>query len=202
MHAKAHETVAGVFTIFLLILTLVATVPGCSKDESTSMEPPDVSDNRPATPLEVLQRFETTLELKNFEEYIALFAPGFFAILDTTVSDSLDIPPWWDWWGLEEMRESIRMLFDAPGVLGLELEWIVGEREPPTWPRTDARIRASKVSFTISLSDSDRVAMTKEWIFHLRAEAATEGDSLWEIAAWEDNGLWLQILDRRTRPAP
>jgi hypothetical protein len=198
MHAKTHRPIAGIFIIFFFILALMAMAPGCSEDEPTPAEPSDVPGNRPTTPQEVLQRFETALELRNFEGYLVLFADDFMAALDTTASDSLDIPEWWwDWrgWGLAEMRERLRKLFDGPDVLGLDLEWNVGEREPPLGPPYGAVVRATDVQFTISQSDTDRVAEVEEWIFHLRGEATTEGDSLWEIAAWEDNGLWLQILD-------
>jgi hypothetical protein len=193
MHAKAHTAVAGVFTIF--ILSLLAVAPGCSEDESTPGEPSDLPDSRPRTPQEVLQRFETALDQMKFEDYVVLFAEDFAAVLDTTTAgDSLDIPPWWGW-GLEGMRESIRNLFNAPDVSSLDLEWIVGDREHPPGPLFDATIRAGDVRFTMSQSDTERVAAVEEWIFHLRGEATAEGDSLWEIAAWEDNGLWLQILD-------
>lgn len=184
-------------TVFVLILPLISLGPGCSHDTQRP-DSPEIPDGRPRTPEEVLIRYETALESRDFEEYVSLLAEDFTAISspeDTTGNDSLDIP---ESWGREQERESIRTLFSAPDVSALDLSWEVGEREPPSRPGTDARIRAGDVRFTVSHRESsggivDTTAETEEWIFHLRGEVIAAEDTLWEIAAWEDSGLWLKF---------
>lgn len=174
----------------LALSTLLATL-GCSEPESgygPEPPPPPSSFLERTSPENLLHNLRQAYSEMKIGEYAPLFSEDFSYFSWNAAGDSL---PGVSWELEEELQIHRRLFGENEQIL---IDWRPEARAEPVQENTDARIhvRSTFLEVTQRLPTGEplflQVAGDQEFHFRLTDETTDEGDAIWAIVLWEDEG--------------